>query len=617
MTKRRLQLAVAFSSLAIVLTAAAVSRNDRWNFDFAQYKGPARVEPKDEFRFVMVGDRTGGRVPDLMPQAFREINYLYPDFVISVGDLIDGPGPTPERINQFWKEFDDEVSILKSPFVYVPGNHDVWNPTSKDIYQERYGATYRSFDYRGLHFITLDTEEFDETGKKLDRIDGKQLDWLKEDIARNRNAKAILVLMHKPIWLAGSGLAKAEEVWKGLPVYVFAGHVHRYSYEVINDIPHIILGAVAGGMGESGDPLGRFRHYMLVTVRDGQLNFGLIRLGGVLAPETVLEPELSGIRLLADACAVVREGDDADGAGKLIFRNPLNSLVKLQIQRTNLVSGRPAAQMLFRGNELTLAAGESLTKPLDGAALAPFAVGVSPDLKLIVEFNNAQGQPQKMDFSVEPRRQRTVSAKPRAAAPTIDGDLDDWSDADWQSLGEPAQVSGAASAWKGTNDLSAQFAVAQDEQNVYVAVRVTDDTVAYHTQVLDSDGIEIFTASPAQGEISFARDGDLHRFIVTPFATDGLSPGDPAGPARVVSIGSGKLKPLQAAYSRDSKSYVVELALSRQDLGWTAGRSATHELDIAINDRDLGLKRESQLIWSGTDRDQFSSRYYGRVHAEK
>src|SRR5262245_41040819 len=184
MNRRRLQTSLAFASVALVLIAAALSRGDRWNFDFAQYKGPDRTEPKDEFRFVMVGDRNGGRIPGLMPQAFREINYLYPDFVLSVGDLIDGPTIVPEKIGQFWQEFDDEVGLLKSPFLYVPGNHDVWNSTSRGIYEQRYGPTYRSFNYRGLHFITLDTEQMDESGKKNDRIDGKQLEWLKEDIAR-------------------------------------------------------------------------------------------------------------------------------------------------------------------------------------------------------------------------------------------------------------------------------------------------------------------------------------------------------------------------------------------------------------------------------------------------
>ena len=121
-----------------------------------------------------------------MPQAFREINHLYPDFVISVGDLIDGPTPITDKIGQFWKEFDDEVALLQSPFVYLPGNHDIWNATSKGIYQERYGATYRSFNYRGLHFITLDTEQMDESGKKTNRIDGEQLEWLKAGLARSQ-----------------------------------------------------------------------------------------------------------------------------------------------------------------------------------------------------------------------------------------------------------------------------------------------------------------------------------------------------------------------------------------------------------------------------------------------
>jgi len=610
MTRRRLQFALAFASIALVLTAAAVSRSDQWNFDFAQYKGPERVEPKDEFRFVMVGDRTGGRVPLLMPQAFREINYLYPDFVICVGDLIDGAAPTNERTYQLWKEFDDEVALLKSPFVYLPGNHDVWNASSKGIYEERYGQTYRSFDYRGLHFITLDTEEFDEAGRKFDRIDGKQLEWLKDDIARNRNAKAILVLMHKPIWLSG-GLAKAEEVWKGLPVYVFAGHVHRYSYQLIDGIPHIILGAVAGGMGESGDAIGRIRHYMLVTVRDGKLDFGLIRLGGVLAPETVLEEDQAGIRLLAEACAVVRDGDEA--AGQLIFSNPLTAPVKLQVQRTGLVSGKPTAQLVFRGSEPTVAAGEVIAKPLDGATLAPPAAGVSPDLKVICEFANSQGQPQRIDFPIEPRRRRTALVKPRAAAPTIDGDLSDWADADWQSIAEPSQVTSGANLWKSPDDLSARFAVTQDEQNIYIAVQVTDDFVQYHLTPADSDGIEIFTASPAKGEISFSRDADWHRLVITPFSPDGQSPGDPTGPARITTSGGKKFNAVRAAYAREMKSYVIELAISRQELGWSTDRSAANKLEVAVNDRDLGTRRESQLKWSSAERDQFSSRHFGQV----
>src|SRR3989304_2978892 len=92
---------------AALLGAAAVTRKE-WNFDFAQYQGPPRTAPNDEFRFVIVGDRTGGRGPGLMPRGLRELNHLYPGLVISVGDLIDGPSPERPKVLQFWKEFDSE-----------------------------------------------------------------------------------------------------------------------------------------------------------------------------------------------------------------------------------------------------------------------------------------------------------------------------------------------------------------------------------------------------------------------------------------------------------------------------------------------------------------------------
>jgi hypothetical protein len=613
MPHRRSHLALALASVALVLCAAAVSSSDRWNFDFAQYRGPNRLEPKDEFRFVMVGDRNGGRVPGLMPQAFREINHLYPDFVISVGDLIDGPTNDPERIPQFWKEFDDEVAILKSPFVYVPGNHDIWNATSKDVYETRYGPSYRSFNYRGLHFITLDTEQMDELDRKTDRIDGKQLEWLREDIEQNRNDRPILVFMHKPIWQTG-GLAQAEEVWKGLPVHVFAGHYHRYSYEEINGIPHIVLGAIAGGLRAEGDPLGAFRHYVLATVRDGDMKLALIRLGGVMGPEVVLQDELPGIQQLADACAIYREAEGGDGPGRVVFRNPLKVPVRLEIQRTNQTFAKPVVQAVLRADETSCASGETLTRNLAPSVLDTAAAPPSlSQYRVLFQFTNAHDEPQSIDFPVPPRRQRLVAAAARTAPPHIDGDLTDWSDAQWQPIADAAQTTLGGNLWNGPADLSGKFAIAEDAEHVYIAVRVTDDNVAFHATPTEGDGIELFAANPGQRDISFARDADWHRLVVTPFASDGKAPGEAAGAARLQQFGPKPLSTIQAAYTRDADGYLIELALSREQLGWLASDSAAPLLDIALNDRDQAIRREKQLTWSGTDRDTFSSRYYGRV----
>jgi hypothetical protein len=612
MKRRPSHIALAIASLAVVLTAAAVSTGDRWNFDFAQYQGPNRPEPQDEFRFVLVGDRNGGRVPGLMPQAFREINHLYPEFVVSVGDLIDGPTNTEPKILQFWKEFDDEVALLKSPFVYVPGNHDIWDASSKDIYEARYGPTYRSFNYRGLHFISLDTEEMDDQGRKTDRIDGKQLEWLKQDLERNRDARRILVLLHKPIWLSG-GLAKAEELWKGMRVHVFAGHDHRYSYQEINGIPHIILGAVAGGMREEGDAVGRFRHYALATVQGNDLKLALIRLGGVMAPDVVLEEELPGIRQLADACGIYPpDGGDAAGEARVVFTNPLKSVVAVQVERTARVAGKPEAVPLFAPRPPELEAGAVMEKQVAAKSFAAPPGNVAAEYRATFKFTNARGEPQAIDFPVEPRRRRTLAVANLPANPIVDGDLAEWADAKWQSINDAAQVTLGPTQWKGSADLSAEFAVARDSASLWIAVRVKDDNVAFNTTAVEGDSIELFTASPSRGEISFSRDADWHRLLIAPFAADGKSVGEPSGASRVDQFGSVKLKGVRSAYARQSTGYTIELSVPLAELGWPAG-AGTAQIDLAVNDRDLAARRDSQLTWSGTDRDAFSSRYYGRV----
>jgi len=279
----RIQFATASTALAIVLSAAAYSNSGSWNFEFAQYRGSEPATSPEDFRFAIVGDRTACPEQGLMPQAFHELNQLSPDFVVSVGDLIEGYSDKPAAIHQMWQEFDQEVSNLKSPFVYVPGNHDIWNVTSRGIYEARYGPSFRSFNYRGLHFVTLDTEQQDSAGRTLDQIMGKQLEWLQDDLRRNRGARQILIFMHRPVWQSG-GLDEVYPLIVGRPVHIFSGHHHRYSFEVIHGIPHVVLSAVAGSMPATESvQSGNFRHYVFVTVRSNELKLALIRLGGVLS----------------------------------------------------------------------------------------------------------------------------------------------------------------------------------------------------------------------------------------------------------------------------------------------------------------------------------------------
>ena len=50
---------------------------------------PALSDPL-RFSIAIMTDRTGGHRPGIWMQAVERINWLRPDFVVSVGDLIEG-----------------------------------------------------------------------------------------------------------------------------------------------------------------------------------------------------------------------------------------------------------------------------------------------------------------------------------------------------------------------------------------------------------------------------------------------------------------------------------------------------------------------------------------------
>ena len=81
-------------------------------------------DPKN-FQFVVVSDRTGGARRGVFEDSLRKINLLQPEFVMSVGDLIQGGTSDRQLISAQWQEFRSFVDQLQMPFFFVPGNHDI------------------------------------------------------------------------------------------------------------------------------------------------------------------------------------------------------------------------------------------------------------------------------------------------------------------------------------------------------------------------------------------------------------------------------------------------------------------------------------------------------------
>jgi len=68
------------------------------------------------FQFVILSDRTGGARPGVFADAVRKTNLLEPEFVICIGDLIEGHTEEPAKLEHQWNQFEALVDRLDMPF---------------------------------------------------------------------------------------------------------------------------------------------------------------------------------------------------------------------------------------------------------------------------------------------------------------------------------------------------------------------------------------------------------------------------------------------------------------------------------------------------------------------
>jgi len=114
----------------------------------------------DSFQFVIIGDRTGGaNVQGTFKIAMGQLNLLQPEFVINVGDLIEGYSDDKAELNAEWDESDGMLKTLEMPFFRTAGNHDIANKTAQQVWRDRHGATYYYFVYKDTLFMVLDSED--------------------------------------------------------------------------------------------------------------------------------------------------------------------------------------------------------------------------------------------------------------------------------------------------------------------------------------------------------------------------------------------------------------------------------------------------------------------------
>ena len=89
----------------------------------------------------------------------EQIRLLRPEFVINVGDLIEGGTEDRARLEREWDSFDARANRAIGPVFYVGGNHDLINPVQWQVWEDRHGPRYYHFRYKDVLFLVLDTED--------------------------------------------------------------------------------------------------------------------------------------------------------------------------------------------------------------------------------------------------------------------------------------------------------------------------------------------------------------------------------------------------------------------------------------------------------------------------
>jgi Calcineurin-like phosphoesterase len=230
--------------------------------------------------FAVIGDRTGGHVAGIYEQIVAEVERLRPDFVVNVGDMIEGYSTDTSLLKNQWEEYMQIISPLTMPVYMTPGNHDITFDAALGMYERYVGKPYYSFDIKGLHFIVLDNSRWESSAT----LPKEQLDWLAADLKEHQNARYIFVLQHKPFWYNSTADNRPDTLhtlFRNFGVdAVITGHFHDYFSGRFDGIIYTGLGS-SGGEASVG-PTGLQYHFLWVTVDDKGIAMAPVKLGSVL-----------------------------------------------------------------------------------------------------------------------------------------------------------------------------------------------------------------------------------------------------------------------------------------------------------------------------------------------
>jgi predicted phosphodiesterase len=343
----------------------------------------------DQFQFAIVSDRTGGHREGVFSKAVQKVNLMQPEFVMSVGDLIEGS--REEAVNRTqWADFDRYARQFEMPFFYCVGNHDGDNRVKAAVWQERLGRPYYHFTYQNCLFLILNSNDpavapDAQEGGLRTGIGKEQRTYVEKTLTENNKVRWTFVFLHHPVW-AGSqvtenGWQEVEKLLADRKYNVFCGHVHIFRKFIRNGMSYYQLATTGGSSSMRGVEYGEFDQIAWVTMKKNGPVIAQLGLDGVM------KDDLSAIVSTEDG----NRPPSSDGLNEVVGTVTLNGqpVAGLQVQFVEI--GAPPAG---RGNQtrggVGLVGADGKFKVYDnrgpaGLRAAQYSVTVVPARGLIVD----------------------------------------------------------------------------------------------------------------------------------------------------------------------------------------------------------------------------------------
>jgi hypothetical protein len=166
-------------------------------------------------------------------QVLRFMGKNEPNAWILLGDNAYEDGTDSEYQSKFFNIYKDDL-LKKIPLFPAPGNHDYHDrdltakyaqETHETAYYQNFSMptegesggvpshtqAFYSFDIGNVHFISLDSYGKEDKAYRLYDTIGPQVQWIKKDLAANKNKDWVVAFWHHPPYTMGSHNSDKED----------------------------------------------------------------------------------------------------------------------------------------------------------------------------------------------------------------------------------------------------------------------------------------------------------------------------------------------------------------------------------------------------------------------